>query len=166
MKKIKGVFVAMLVVLAAVIGIISAPLLVAGADNHATVEEKADLCPKIILLEEKYKEDFFTEEGHKFHMQRCTKEAVQELTMLVKMQQRLNYSDAETAKTFKRLCHAAYGNNIAYGNCSFKDAQNLAKEALRLDSTINDCVTLALAEVKERKECKSSAGGVCAPKDK
>src|SRR3989344_2193690 len=167
LKEIKGYFLAMLVLaVIAVVGVLSVPGVFASAGNHVTVEEKADLCPKVIQFEEKYKEDFFIEEGHKFYMRRCTKEAVDELRWLLEKQQDMDYPDLEKAKTAKRLSHAIYGNGICYHNIVnyLAAAQEFAKDAVMLNQSTNDCLTLALAGVKERKECKSSAGGVCVPK--
>src|SRR3989338_7151285 len=162
MKTIKWSFLAMLVL--AVIAVISAPLFVASSDNQAMAEKREALCPKVIQLEEKYKEDFFIEEGHKFHMQRCTKEAVDELRWLLETQQGLNYPDLEKAKTARKLSHAIYGNGIYYHNIvnSLEAAQEFAKDVFLLDKNVaTDCLTFALAGIKERKEHAACKGGVC-----
>ena len=121
------------------------------------VEKREELCPKVIQLEEKYKDDFWKEDGHLFCIQRCTKEAVTELAALLEYQQELSYSDREIASTFKKLSHACYGSNILHGNRdvdgSYNKAKDFAKEAIRLDKdAVKDCLTLALAGIREEQQ--------------
>ena len=115
----------------------------------------------MIQLEEKYKDGFFNEEGHKFYMSSCTKETVIELTMLVEMQQKLSYPVSEIAKTFTKLCHAVYGNGIRYQNVdsSLKHAKEIAQEVLRFDKNSNDYIVLGLAGQQEQH--KNCEGGLC-----
>lgn len=137
------------------------------ANNNEKTGDKEVLCAKITLLEEKYKDDFWKEDGHAFSMKLCTKEVMDELIWLVESQQKMNYPDAEIAQTIKKLSHVVYGNGVCYGNASDfrKAAKGLAKEAIRLDKdAVKDCLTLALAGVREEQRgCK---GGVCVMKEK
>lgn len=137
------------------------------ANNNEKAGDKEVLCAKITSLEEKYRDDFWKEDGHVFPMKCCTKEAVNELTWLVENQEEMNYPDAEIAQTIKKLSHVVYGNGVWYGNVSDyrKVARELAKKAIRLDkNSAKDCLTLALAGVgEEQRGCK---GGVCVMKGK
>ncbi|MBI2046677.1 hypothetical protein HYT26_00740 [Candidatus Pacearchaeota archaeon] len=137
------------------------------ANSNEKAFDKEVLCTKITALEEKYKDDFWKEEGHVFCMKCCTKDAMDELAWLVENQQGFNYPDKEIAQTMKKLSHVVYGNGVCYENVSDfrKVTRELAKEAVRLDKdAAKDCLTLALAGVgEEQRGCK---GGVCALKTK
>lgn len=141
------------------------------ANSNEKAGDKDVLCAKITLLEERYKDDFWKEDGHVFPMKCCTKDALNELTWLVESQQEMNYPDAEIAQTMKKLSHVVYGNGVCYGEVSDyrKVAGELARKAIRLDKdAVKDCLTLALAGVGEeqRKQYNGCKGGVCVLKEK